>query len=588
MTTKKLTKLLALYLPYILLGLVATNLGEVWRLAEGKELGDKIMAMMGTFPVAFANPLPSLHPLDLLIGFSCGAGLRLAVYLRSKNAKKYRHGMEYGSARWGNAKDIEPFMSPKFADNIILTKTERLMMSNCPPDPKNARNKNVLVVGGSGSGKTRFWLKPNLLQCHSSYVVTDPKGTIVLECGQAMLKNGYKVKILNTINFKKSMHYNPFSYVHSEKDILKLVTTLMTNTKGEGSGGDPFWEKSERLLLTALIAYLHYEAPVEEQNFATLLEMLNAMQVLEDDEEYQNPVDLLFEDLGKKKPNSFAVRQYKLYKLAAGKTAKSILISCGARLAPFDIQELRDLTMYDELQLDTLGDKKTVLFLIMSDTDSTFNFLISMVYTQLFNLLCDKADDVYGGKLPIHVRCLIDECANIGQIPNLEKLVATIRSREISACLVLQAKSQLKAIYKDNADTIIGNMDSQIFLGGSEPGTLKDLSEMLGKETIDAFNTSDTRGNSPSYGTNYSKLGHELLSRDEIAVLDGGKCIFQLRGVRPFLSDKYDLTQHPNYKLTSDYNPKNTFDIEKYLNRKTKIHPGDEFIVVDADSLPPI
>ena len=588
MNTKKLTKLLALYLPYILLGLVATNLGEVWRLAEGKELGDKIMAMMGTFPVAFANPLPSLHPLDLLIGFSCGAGLRLAVYLRSKNAKKYRHGMEYGSARWGNAKDIEPFMSPKFADNIILTKTERLMMSNCPPDPKNARNKNVLVVGGSGSGKTRFWLKPNLLQCHSSYVVTDPKGTIVLECGQAMLKNGYKVKILNTINFKKSMHYNPFSYVHSEKDILKLVTTLMTNTKGEGSGGDPFWEKSERLLLTALIAYLHYEAPVEEQNFATLLEMLNTMQVLEDDEEYQNPVDLLFEDLGKKKPNSFAVRQYKLYKLAAGKTAKSILISCGARLAPFDIQELRDLTMYDELQLDTLGDKKTVLFLIMSDTDSTFNFLISMVYTQLFNLLCDKADDVYGGKLPIHVRCLIDECANIGQIPNLEKLVATIRSREISACLVLQAKSQLKAIYKDNADTIIGNMDSQIFLGGSEPGTLKDLSEMLGKETIDAFNTSDTRGNSPSYGTNYSKLGHELLSRDEIAVLDGGKCILQLRGVRPFLSDKYDLTQHPNYKLTSDYDPKNTFDIEKYLNRKTKIHPGDEFIVVDADSLPPI
>ena len=588
MTTKKLTKLLALYLPYILLGLVATNLGEVWRLAEGKELGDKIMAMMGTFPVAFANPLPSLHPLDLLIGFSCGAGLRLAVYLRSKNAKKYRHGMEYGSARWGNAKDIEPFMSPKFADNIILTKTERLMMSNCPPDPKNARNKNVLVVGGSGSGKTRFWLKPNLLQCHSSYVVTDPKGTIVLECGQAMLKNGYKVKILNTINFKKSMHYNPFSYVHSEKDILKLVTTLMTNTKGEGSGGDPFWEKSERLLLTALIAYLHYEAPVEEQNFATLLEMLNTMQVLEDDEEYQNPVDLLFEDLGKKKPNSFAVRQYKLYKLAAGKTAKSILISCGARLAPFDIQELRDLTMYDELQLDTLGDKKTVLFLIMSDTDSTFNFLISMVYTQLFNLLCDKADDVYGGKLPIHVRCLIDECANIGQIPNLEKLVATIRSREISACLVLQAKSQLKAIYKDNADTIIGNMDSQIFLGGSEPGTLKDLSEMLGKETIDAFNTSDTRGNSPSYGTNYSKLGHELLSRDEIAVLDGGKCILQLRGVRPFLSDKYDLTQHPNYKLTSDYDPKNTFDIEKYLSRKEKIHPSDEFIVVDADSLPPI
>ena len=586
MNTKKLTKLLALYLPYILLGLVATNFGEAWRLAEGKELGDKIMSMMGTIPMAFANPLPSLHPLDLLVGLCCGAGLRLAVYLRGKNAKKYRHGMEYGSARWGTPKDIEPFMAPKFADNIILTQTERLTMTGRPKDPKTARNKNVLVIGGSGSGKTRFWLKPNLLQCHSSYVVTDPKGTIVLECGNAMLKNGYKVRILNTINFKKSMHYNPFSYVHSEKDILKLVTTLMTNTKGEGSGGDPFWEKSERLLLTALIAYLHYEAPVEEQNFATLLEMLNTMQVLEDDEEYQNPVDLLFEELAKKKPNSFAGRQYKLYKLAAGKTAKSILISCGARLAPFDIQELRDLTMYDELQLDTLGDKKTALFLIMSDTDSTFNFLISMVYTQLFNLLCDKADDQYGGKLPVHVRCLIDECANIGQIPQLEKLVATIRSREISACLVLQARSQLKAIYKDNADTIVGNMDSQIFLGGSEPTTLKDLSEILGKETIDAFNTSDTRGNSPSYGTTFQKMGHELLSRDELAVLDGGKCILQLRGVRPFLSDKYDLTQHPNYKLTSDYDPKNTFDIEKYLNRKEKIHPGDEFIVVDADSLP--
>ena len=587
MTTKKLTKLLALYLPYLLLGLAATNFGEAWRLAEGKELGDKIMSMMGTVPLAFANPLPSLHPLDILVGLCCGAAMRLAVYLKGKNAKKYRHGMEYGSARWGTPKDIEPFMAPKFADNIILTKTERLMMSNRPPDPKNARNKNVLVVGGSGSGKTRFWLKPNLLQCHSSYVVTDPKGTIVLECGNAMLKNGYKVRILNTINFKKSMHYNPFAYVHSEKDILKLVTTLMTNTKGEGSGGDPFWEKSERLLLTALIAYLHYEAPVEEQNFATLLEMLNTMQVLEDDEEYQNPVDLLFEELAKKKPNSFAGRQYKLYKLAAGKTAKSILISCGARLAPFDIQELRDLTMYDELQLDTLGDKKTALFLIMSDTDFTFNFLISMVYTQLFNLLCDKADDVYGGKLPVHVRCLIDECANIGQIPNLEKLVATIRSREISACLVLQARSQLKAIYKDNADTIVGNMDSQIFLGGSEPTTLKDLSEMLGKETIDAFNTSDTRGNSPSYGTTFQKMGHELLSRDELAVLDGGKCILQLRGVRPFLSDKYDLTQHPNYKLTSDYDPKNTFDIEKYLNRKEKINPNDEFVVIDADSLPP-
>ena len=591
MNKKKFTKLLALYLPYLVIGLAATNFGEAWRLAEGKELGDRIVSLIDTLPAAFANPLPSLHPLDILVGICCGAGLRLAVYLKSKNAKKYRHGMEYGSARWGTPADIAPFMAPKFEDNIILTKTERLMMSNRPPDPKNARNKNVLVVGGSGSGKTRYFIKPNLLQCTSkshpvSFVVTDPKGGLIQECGLALLKNGYKIRTMNTINFHKSMRYNPFAYIHEEKDILKLVTTLMTNTKGEGQGGDPFWDKAERLLLTSLIAYLHYEAPAEEQNFATLLEMLNTMQVSEDDEDYQNPVDLLFEDLAKKKPNSFAGRQYKLYKLAAGKTAKSILISCGARLAPFDIQELRDLTMYDELQLDTLGDKKTALFLIMSDTDSTFNFLISMVYTQLFNLLCDKADDVYGGKLPIHVRCLIDECANIGQIPNLEKLVATIRSREISACLVLQARSQLKAIYKDNADTIVGNMDSQIFLGGSEPTTLKDLSEMLGKETIDSFNTSDTRGNSPSYGTSFQKLGHELLSRDELAVLDGGKCILQLRGVRPFLSDKYDLTQHPNYKLTSDYDPKNTFDIEKYLNRKEKIHPGDEFIVVDADSLP--
>ena len=584
--SNKTKKQLLLNLPYFIAGLVCTNLGEAWRIAEGADMSEKLLGFLSALGAAFSNPMPSLHPMDLLIGVCCGAGLRLAVYLKGKNAKKYRHGMEYGSARWGTQKDIEPFEDPVFANNVILTRTERLMMGNRPKNPANARNKNVLVVGGSGSGKTRFWLKPNLLQCHSSYVVTDPKGSIVVECGNALLKNGYKLKILNTINFKKSMHYNPFAYVHSEKDILKLVTTLMTNTKGEGSGGDPFWEKSERLLLTALIAYLHYEAPVEEQNFATLLEMLNTMQVLEDDEEYQNPVDLLFEELAKKKPNSFAGRQYKLYKLAAGKTAKSILISCGARLAPFDIQELRDLTMYDELQLDTLGDKKTALFLIMSDTDSTFNFLISMVYTQLFNLLCDKADDVYGGKLPIHVRCLIDECANIGQIPNLEKLVATIRSREISACLVLQARSQLKAIYKDNADTIVGNMDSQIFLGGSEPTTLKDLSEMLGKETIDAFNTSDTRGNSPSYGTTFQKMGHELLSRDELAVLDGGKCILQLRGVRPFLSDKYDLTQHPNYKLTSDYDPKNTFDIEKYLNRKEKINPNDAFVVIDADSLP--
>ena len=593
MNKKKFTKLLALYLPYLVIGLAATNLGEAWRLAEGKELGDKIVSLMGTLPAAFANPLPSLHPLDILVGICCGAGLRLAVYLKSKNAKKYRHGMEYGSARWGTPADIAPFMAPKFEDNIILTKTERLMMSNRPPDPKNARNKNVLVVGGSGSGKTRYFIKPNLLQCTSkshpvSFVVTDPKGGLIQECGLALLKNGYKIRTMNTINFHKSMRYNPFAYIHEEKDILKLVTTLMTNTKGEGQGGDPFWDKAERLLLTALIAYLHYEAPAEEQNFATLLEMLNTMQVSEEDEDYQNPVDLLFEDLAKKKPNSFAGRQYKLYKLAAGKTAKSILISCGARLSPFDIQEIRDATMYDELELDKLGDRKTALFLIMSDTDSTFNFLISMIYSQLFNLLCDKADDVYGGKLPVHVRCLIDECANIGQIPQLEKLVATIRSREISACLVLQTRSQLKAIYKDNADTIVGNMDSQIFLGGSEPTTLKDLAEALGKETIDSYNNSDTRGNSPSYGTNYQKLGHELMSRDELAVLDGGKCILQLRGVRPFLSDKYDLTQHPNYKLTADYDPKNTFDIEKYLHPKIKIHPSDAFVVVDADSLPPV
>ena len=590
---KNFSKLLALYLPYFLLGLAATNFGEAWRLAEGKEMGDRILSLMGTIPAAFANPLPSLHPLDILVGICCGAGLRLAVYLKSKNAKKYRHGMEYGSARWGNAKDIEPFQAPKFEDNIILTKTERLMMSNRPPDPKNARNKNVLVVGGSGSGKTRFFIKPNLLQCDSkafpvSFVVTDPKGSLIYECGYALAKKGHLIKTMNTINFHKSMHYNPFAYIHEEKDILKLVTTLMANTKGEGTGGDPFWEKSEKLLYTALIAYLHYEAPAEEQNFATLLQLLNAMEVREDDEEYQNPVDLLFEELSKRKPNSFAVRQYRLFQLAAGKTMKSILISCGARLAPFDIQEIRDATMYDELELDKLGDRKTALFLIMSDTDSTFNFLISMIYTQLFNLLCDKADDQYGGKLPVHVRCLIDECANIGQIPQLEKLVATIRSREISACLVLQIRSQLKAIYKDNADTIVGNMDAQIFLGGSEPTTLKELSEALGKETIDSFNTSDTRGNSPSYGTSFQKLGHELMSRDELAVLDGGKCILQLRGVRPFLSEKYDLTQHPNYKLTADYDPKNTFDIEKYLHPKIKIHPNDAFVVVDADSLPSV
>ena len=582
MTTKKLTKLLALYLPYLLLGLIATNFGEAWRLAEGKELGDKIMSMMGTFPMAFANPLPSLHPLDLLVGLCCGAGLRLAVYLRGKNAKKYRHGMEYGSARWGTAKDIEPFMAPKFADNIILTKTERLMMSNRPPDPKNARNKNVLVVGGSGSGKTRFFIKPNLMQLHSSYVVTDPKGSIAVECGKLMLRNGYKVKIFNSINFKKSHHYNPFAYIHSEKDILKLVTTLIANTKGDGKSGDDFWQKAETLLYTALIGYIHYEAPEEEQNFATLIEFINAMEVREDDETFENNVDLAFKELASREPNHFAVRQYKKYKLAAGKTAKSINISCGARLAPFDIQELREITMYDELELDTLGDRKTALFLIMSDTDSTFNFLISMIYSQLFNLLCEKADDVYGGRLPVHVRCLIDECANIGQIPNLEKLMATIRSREISACLVLQAQSQLKALYKDNADTIIGNCDSSIFLGGKEPGTLKELNQALGKETIDTFNTGESRGREVSHSLNYQKLGKDLATIDELAVLDGGKCILQLRGVRPFLSDKYDITRHPNYKYLSDANPRNAFDIEKYLSTRLVPKADEVYEVFDA------
>ena len=582
MNSTKIKKTLIKLLPYIIVGLVCTNLGEAWRLAEGADMGKKMLSFFSMVGVAFGNPLPSLHPLDLLVGTICGGGLRLAVYLRGKNAKHYRHNEEYGSARWGTHADIEPFMDPKFENNVILTATERLMMSNRPKNPANARNKNVLIVGGSGSGKTRFWLKPNLLQMHSSYVVTDPKGTIVLECGHALQKNGYEIRILNTINFKKSMHYNPFAYIHSEKDILKLVTTLIANTKGDGKSGDEFWTKAETLLYCALIGYIHYEAPVEEQNFATLIEFINAMEVREDDEEFQNPVDIMFENLEKKNPKHFAVRQYKKYKLAAGKTAKSILISCGARLAVFDIQELRELTAYDELELDTLGDKKTALFLIMSDTDSTFNFLISMAYTQLFNLLCEKADDVYGGRLPVHVRCLIDEMANIGQIPNLEKLIATIRSREISACLVLQARSQLKAIYKDNADTIIGNCDSQIFLGGSEPTTLKELTEALGKETIDTFNTSDTRGNSPSYGTNYQKLGKELMSRDELAVMNGSKCILQLRGVRPFLSDKYDLTQHPNFKYTADFDKKYTFDIEKYLNRRMKLKKDEVFDVVEA------
>ena len=583
----KLKKKIILNLPYVLVGLFATNLGEAWRLAGGSNASQKVQSLVldGIFGRAFSNPMPSLIPFDLLIGIVCGAALRLAVYIKGKNAKKYRHNVEYGSARWGTHADIEPYMDPVFANNVILSQTERLTMSNRPKNPKYARNKNILVVGGSGSGKTRFVLKPNLLQMHSSYVVTDPKGTVVNECGNALVKNGYKVKIFNTINFKKSMRYNPFAYIHGETDILKLVTTLIANTKGEGKGGDEFWGKAEKLLYTALIGYIYYEAPEEEQNFSTLLEMINAMEVREDDEEFKNAVDLMFEELAKKDPEHFAVRQYAKYKLAAGKTAKSILVSCGARLAPFDIKDLRDITKEDELELDKLGDEKTALFLIMSDTDATFNFLISMIYTQLFNLLCEKADDVYGGRLPVHVRCLIDEAANIGQIPNLEKLMATIRSREISAVLVLQAKSQLKAIYKDNADTIIGNCDSQIFLGGSEQTTLKDLNATLGKETIDMYNTGETRGTSQSYNMNYQKLGHDLMSIDELAVMDGGKCIVQVRGVRPFLSDKYDLTQHPNYKLTADYDRRNWFDIERFLRRRKNLilRPDDTYDVIQAN-----
>ena len=614
-------KLLILNLPYLLMGLFATNFGEAWRMAQGADASAKMLSFFSTLPVALAGWWPSLHPLDLLVGLCCGAGLRLAVYLKSKNAKKYRHGMEYGSARWGTHEDIAPYVDPVFQNNVILTKTESLTMNSRPKDPKTARNKNVLVIGGSGSGKTRFWLKPNLMQMHSSYVVTDPKGTILVECGKMLQrgtpkmrpklgkdhqpvkdrhgnpvyetvkdKNGkvvyepYRIKVLNTINFKKSMHYNPFAYLHSEKDILKLVTTLIANTKGEGKAGDDFWVKAETLLYCALIGYIHYEAPVEEQNFATLIEFINAMEVREDDEEFKNPVDLMFDALEAEKPNHFAVRQYKKYKLAAGKTAKSILISCGARLAVFDIAELREVTAYDELELDTLGDRKTALFLIMSDTDDSFNFLISMCYTQLFNLLCEKADDVYGGRLPVHVRCLIDECANIGQIPKLEKLVATIRSREISACLVLQAQSQLKAIYKDNADTIIGNMDTSIFLGGKEPTTLKELAAVLGKETIDTYNTGESRGRETSHSLNYQKLGKELMSQDELAVMDGGKCILQLRGVRPFLSDKYDITKHPNFKYTADASDKNAFDIEAFLSTRLKLKPNEVCDVYEVDT----
>ena len=572
MDKRKMKKLLILNLPYFLVGLFATNLGEAWRLAEGADSSAKILSFFHALPIALNNPFPSFHPLDLLIGILCGAGLRLAVYLKGKNAKKYRHNVEYGSARWGTAKDIEPFIAPKFEDNVILTKTERLMMSNRPKNPANARNKNVLIIGGSGSGKTRFWLKPNLLQMHSSYVVTDPKGTVLVECGRMLSKNDYRIKVLNTINFAKSMHYNPFAYIRSEKDILKLVNTIIVNTKGEGQqASEDFWVKAEKLYYTALIAYIWYEAPEEEQNFSMLIDLVDASEAREDDENFKNAVDLLFEELEQKNPNHFAVRQYKKYKLAAGKTAKSILISCGARLAPFDIKELRDLTAYDELELDTLGEKKTALFVIISDTDATFNFIVSIMYSQLFNLLCDKADDVYNGRLPIHVRCLLDEFANIGQIPQFEKLIATIRSREISASIILQSKSQLKALYRDNASTIEGNCDTTLFLGGKEKDTLKDLAEILGKETIDLYNTSDTRGTSQSYGLNYQKTGKELMSQDEIAVMDGSKCIMQLRGVRPFFSDKFDITKHKQYPLLSDYDKKNEFDIEKYVKNRNRL-----------------
>ena len=579
----KAKKLVLTNLPYVLIGLACTNLGEAWRMAEGGDATEKILGLFGAIPAAFGNPLPSFNVLDLCVGLVCGLLLRLAVYLRGKNAKKYRHNIEYGAARFGTAEDIRPYIDPKFQNNIILTQTERLTMNSRPKNAKTARNKNVLIVGGSGSGKTRFFIKPNLMQLHSSYVVTDPKGQLVLETGRLLERAGYKISVLNTINFKKSMHYNPFAYIHSEKDILKLVNCLIANTTGSGQKGDEFWTNAEKLLYMALIGYIHYEAPEEEQNFGTMLEMLNSMEVREDDEEFKNPVDCLFDELKAKDPEHFAVRQYAKYKLAAGKTAKSILVSCGARLAPFDIAELRDVTAYDELALDTLGDRKTALFLIMSDTDSTFNFLISMVYTQLFNLLCEKADDVYGGRLPVHVRCLIDECANIGQIPNLEKLMATIRSREISACLVLQAQSQLKALYKDNADTIIGNCDSRLFLGGSEPSTLKELSQSLGKETIDTYNTGESRGRETSHSLNYQKLGRELMSVDDLATLDGGKCILQVRGLRPFLSDKYDITKHPNYKYLSDADPKNTFDVEKYMSRRLKLKADEEYDVYEID-----
>ena len=599
-----LKKQVILHLPYLLFLLVFAKLGEAVRLAPGADASQKLLGLSEGFSLAFQSMWPGAA-LDWLVGLCGAAAVRLAVYLKGKDAKKYRKNVEYGSARWGNKTDIAPFMDPKPENNVILTQSEGLMLNGRPKNPAHARNKNVLVVGGSGSGKTRFFIKPNLMQMHSSYVVTDPKGTVLVECGK-MLQRGtpkldkdgkpvrnakgkivyepYKIRVFNTINFQKSMHFNPFAYIHSEKDILKIVTTLIANTKGEGKAGDDFWVKAETLLYTALIGYIYYEAPTNEQNFATLVEMLNAMEVREDDESFKNAVDLLFDALEQKDPDHFALRQYKKYKLAAGKTAKSILISCASRLAPFDIREVREITMYDELDLDMLGDERTALFLIMSDTDDSFNFLISMCYTQLFNLLCEKADDVYGGRLPVHVRCLIDECANIGQIPKLEKLVATIRSREISACLVLQAQSQLKAIYKDNADTIIGNMDTSIFLGGKEPTTLKELAAVLGKETIDTYNTGENRGRETSHSLNYQKLGKELMSQDELAVMDGGKCILQLRGVRPFLSDKYDITKHPNYPYTADADPKNAFDIEAFLSTRLKLKPNEVYDVYEVDA----
>ena len=586
MNTEFLKKWILPNLPYLFFVYLFDKAAQAFRLAPGADLSGKILYLGKGFAAAFASAAPSFVLADLLIGIAGAAMIRLIVYVKGRNAKKYRKGIEYGSARWGKAADIKPYVDPVFDNNVILTQTERLMMSNRPKNPKYARNKNVLVIGGSGSGKTRFFVKPNLMQLHSSYVVTDPKGTLLVECGQLLQRAKYRIKVLNTINFSKSMKYNPFSYIRSEKDILKLVNTIIANTKGDGEkSGEDFWIKAERLYYTALIGYIWYEAPEAEKNFTTLLDMINASEAREDDEDFQNPVDLMFERLEQKDPDHFAVKQYAKYKLAAGKTAKSILISCGARLAPFDIRELRELMETDEMELDTIGDRKTALFVIISDTDDTFNFVVSILYTQLFNLLCDKADDVYGGRLPVHVRCLLDEFANIGQIPKFEKLIATIRSREISASIILQSQSQLKAIYKDNADTIVGNCDSTLFLGGKEKTTLKEISEILGKETIDSFNTGENRGREISHSLNYQKLGKELMTQDEIAVMDGGKCILQLRGVRPFFSDKYDITKHPRYKYLSDYDKKNAFDIENYRKRRPPIvRPEEVFDYYEIDA----